>query len=215
MQRAGTLAILAILVCALAPSALAQGPNTTVSAVPRDVRAQMRGVTWQPGCPVGFKKLRLITTTHHTPGGGTAQGQLIVHADAAPAMKRILARLWKATYPIEKMVLIDAYGGDDWESIEDNNTSAFNCRKATGSSNWSNHAYGFAVDINPIQNPYVSNGKVFHDASWKYIDRSRKRSPMMILAGDPVQRAFAAEGWGWGGAWSGTKDYQHFSVNGR
>lgn len=208
------IALVALLVCA--PTALAQGPNTTITPIPADVRAEMRGVTWKPGCPVGFKDLRLITTTHWTPDGGTAEGRLVVHREAAPAMKRILDRLWKAQYPIEKMVLIDAYDGDDWESIEDNNTSAFNCRKATGSSNWSNHAYGYAVDINPIQNPYVtSSGKVFHDASWKYVDRSRRKSPMMVIAGDAAHRAFTAEGWGWGGAWSGTKDYQHFSVNGR
>jgi D-alanyl-D-alanine carboxypeptidase len=113
------------------------------------------------------------------------------------------------------MRLIDAYDGDDWESIEDNNTSAFNCRRATGSGNWSNHAYGRAIDINPIQNPYVSGGQVYHDASWRFIKRSKRLSPMVIMPGDAVVRAFAAEGWGWGGTWSDPKDYQHFSANGR
>jgi len=197
------------------PGALAQGPGTTIAPIPKDVRARMIGVSWKPGCPVGFKNLRLITTTHRTPGGGTATGRLIVHRDAARPIKRVLQRLWDAKYPIARMQLIDVYDGDDWESIEANNTSAFNCRRATGSGSWSNHAYGRAIDINPIQNPYVSGGKVYHDASWRFIKRSKRRSPMVIMPGDAVVTAFAREGWGWGGAWSNPKDYQHFSANGR
>ena len=113
-------------------------------------------------------------------------------------------------------MLFRSYGGDDFASIEADNTSAFNCRAATGSSNWSNHAYGYAIDLNPLENPYIENGRVFHRASEKYIDRSKRRSPMQLLNGDPVVRVFYAAGWGWGGDWSGSvKDTQHFSVNGR
>ena len=208
--------LIALALALLAPAAaLAQGPGTQVTPIPKDVRAEMIGVSWKPGCPVALKDLRLITTTHLTPDGGTAEGQLVVHRDAAPAVKRVLQRLWDAGYPIARMRLIDAYDGDDWESIEDNNTSAFNCRRATGSGNWSNHAYGRAIDINPIQNPYVSGGQVYHDASWRFIKRSKRLSPMVIMPGDAVVRAFADEGWGWGGTWSDPKDYQHFSANGR
>jgi len=199
----------------VAPAALGQGPATRITPIPADVRAEMRGVSWKPGCPVGFKDLRLITTTHRTPSGGTATGRLIVNRDVAVPVRRVLQRLWNANYPIARMELIDAYAGDDWDSIEDNNTSAFNCRRATGSGNWSNHAYGRAIDINPIQNPYVLSGKVYHDASWRFIKRSKRLSPMVIMPGDAVVRAFAREGWGWGGDWSNPKDYQHFSANGR
>ena len=108
---------------------------------------------------------------------------------------------------------IQAYGGDDFRSIEADNTSAFNCRAATGSSRWSNHAYGLAIDINPIENPYVSGGTTSHPASEPYLDRSRVR-PGMAVEGGALVRAFDARGWGWGGRWSGTKDYQHFSPNG-
>ena len=207
--------IAAVALAVVASAAGADSFNAKVTPLPKNVRATMTGVTWQPDCPVGFKDLRLITSVYHDPKGATKTGKLVVHRDAAAALVRVLKRIWRADFPIARMQLIDAYGGDDWKSIEANNTSAFNCRKATGSKNWSNHAYGRAIDINPIQNPYVSGGKVFHKASWRYIDRSQRKSPLEILAGDAVTRAFAAEGWSWGGSWSGTKDYQHFSVDGR
>jgi len=96
-----------------------------------------------------------------------------------------------------------------------NNTSAFNCRAVTGGSAWSQHSYGWAIDINPVQNPYVtSSGTVLPPAGAQYVDRSQKAKGM-IRAGDVVVKAFAAIGWGWGGYWSSTKDYQHFSATGR
>jgi hypothetical protein len=83
----------------------------------------------------------------------------------------------------------------------------------TGGGGWSEHAYGRAIDINPIENPYVSGGTTSHRASIPYLDRSRVR-PGMAVEGGALVRAFDAVGWGWGGRWSGTKDYQHFSMNG-
>ena len=109
---------------------------------------------------------------------------------------------------------IEAYGGSDFASIEADNTSSFNCRNATGSSHWSEHAYGQAIDLNPLENPYVSGGTTSHPGSRRYLDRSR-RLKGMVHAGDTVVRAFASVGWGWGGSWVGTKDYQHFSASGR
>jgi hypothetical protein len=218
MLRRALIAAVAVVAAALllaVPTAGAQSFSATVSPISKELRAEMRGVSWRPGCPVGFAGLRLIEMTHRTPDGGTATGRMIVHRDVAQEVVRIFRTLYRLRYPIERMELIDVHGGDDWESIEANNTSAFNCRKATGSGSWSNHAYGYAIDINPIQNPYVLSGKVYHDASWPFIDRSKRRDPMMILAGDRVVRAFEREGWGWGGYWSNPKDYQHFSVNGR
>ena len=216
MQCIALLCLVLVVAALIAPVAQADSFSAKVTAIPREMRTTMTGVSWHKGCPVGFGSLRLITSTHHLPAGGTATGQLIVHRDVAPAIKRILKRLWNANYPIARMDPVDKYGGDDWQSIEANNTSAFNCRAATGSSNWSNHAYGYAIDINPIENPWIENGKVFHKASWQYIDRTKRKSPLQILPGDKVVKAFAAEGWGWGGAWSGsTLDPQHFSINGR
>jgi hypothetical protein len=113
------------------------------------------------------------------------------------------------------MRLVDRYGGSDYASIQDDNTSAFNCRNATGSSSWSEHAFGLAVDLNPCENPYVSaDGHEAHKACRSYVDRNL-HVPGLIHTGGKVVQAFASVGWGWGGTWQGAVDYQHFSANGR
>jgi hypothetical protein len=112
------------------------------------------------------------------------------------------------------MRLVDAYGADDFRSIEADNTSAFNCRFVDGTSRWSEHAYGRAIDVNPLENPYVSGGRTSHRRSVPYLDRTRRR-PGMAVEGGPLVRAFDAIGWGWGGRWSSPVDYQHFSASGR
>jgi hypothetical protein len=103
----------------------------------------------------------------------------------------------------------------DYASIEVDNTSSFNCRNATGSSGWSEHAYGLAIDIDPIENPYVyANGTTSHAAARPFLDRHDVR-PGMAEPGGTLVRAFAAVGWGWGGRSPLPTDFQHFSVNGR
>jgi hypothetical protein len=123
-------------------------------------------------------------------------------------------RLYTARFPIHRMVTVDAYGGSDFRSIEADNTSAFNCRYVEGTSRWSEHAYGRAIDVNPIENPYVSGGRTSHRASVPYLRRSPCRRGM-ACSGNVLVRAFASIAWGWGGYWSGAKDYQHFSASGR
>jgi hypothetical protein len=186
----------------------------TVSPIGPELRKVMSGVSWRSGCPVGLRDLRLVRVRHHGFDGSVRTGRLVVHEDVAREVVRIFRKLYRAGYPIRRMQLIDRYGASDFESIEADNTSAFNCRYVDGTTRWSEHAYGRAIDINPIENPYVSSGgQVSHDASRRYVDRT-KRLKGMIHAGDAVVDAFAAEGWGWGGYWSGARDYQHFSASG-
>jgi D-alanyl-D-alanine carboxypeptidase len=171
--------------------------------------------SWRSGCPVPMSGLRLIEMTYWGFDKRPHQGQLIVNAKVAKDIVKAFKRVYAARYPIRRMELVDKYKGSDFESIEADNTSAFNCRKATGSSSWSQHAYGLAVDINPCENPYVEpDGGVSHKQCVKFRDRDR-RNPAVIHRGDKVYRAFAAIGWGWGGLWSGARDYQHFSSTGR
>lgn len=185
----------------------------TVRAIPQSLRDRM--VSWRAGCPVGLDDLRLLELTHWGFDGKAKRGRLIVNEDVARDVVSVFRTLFEAGYPIRRMRLVDAYDGDDYRSIEADNTSAFNCRNATGSGNWSNHAYGYAIDLNPLENPYVSNGRTSHRRSERYLDRS-KRLKGMVREGDVVTRAFDAIGWGWGGRWSGSvQDYQHFSLNGR
>ena len=123
-------------------------------------------------------------------------------------------RLFDARVPISRIVPVDLYGGSDFTSIEADNTSAFNCRHVAGSSHWSQHAYGLAIDVNPIENPYVySSGTSSHRASGPFLDRSFHQAGM-AYEGGPLVAAFDGVDWGWGGHWSGEKDYQHFSASG-
>jgi D-alanyl-D-alanine carboxypeptidase len=176
-------------------------------------RATVR-YSWRPGCPVGLDDLRLIRMTYWGMDHKPHQGELVVNARVATKIASVFHRLYDDRYPIRRMELVDKYKGSDFDSIEADNTSAFNCRSATGSSNWSQHAYGFAVDLNTCENPYVhANGHIEHPRCVKYGNRKRK-NPGVVHAGDKTVRAFRSIGWGWGGSWGGPWDYQHFSANG-
>lgn len=196
------------------PRAAPQAPAFRGSAQPIDATARSRMTSsWRPGCPVPIEDLRLLTLDHWGFDGGVHRGELVVHRDHSEAVLRVMRRLFEARFPIERMQLIDVYGGDDERSMAANNTSAFNCRAVSGRPGvWSQHSYGWAVDVNPVQNPYVSGGRVSPPAGAAFADRS-VRHPGMVHGG--VVQAFASVGWGWGGNWTSPKDYQHFSATGR
>ena len=171
--------------------------------------------SWREGCPVPLDQLRLVKVVHWGFDGAEHGGELVVHASSAGGMARTFDQLLADRFPIQQVRLVDEYGADDDRSMAANNTSAFNCRRVAGSTSWSEHAYGRAIDVNPVQNPYVTkSGSVSPPAGSAYTDRSNKR-PGMITAGDATVAAFARIGWRWGGYWSSAKDYQHFSSTGR
>jgi hypothetical protein len=186
----------------------------TISRIDGALAETMTGVSWRPGCPVHLRDLRVLRLSHWRFDGKARVGRLIVHADVAREMVGVFRALYRARFPIRRLVPVDAYGASDFRSIEADNTSAFNCRYVEGTTRWSEHAYGRAIDVNPIENPYVSGGRTSHPASVPYLDRSRRRPGMAYEAGALV-RAFDAIGWGWGGRWASVKDYQHFSASGR
>ena len=178
------------------------------------VRSRVR-YSWRRGCPVGPVELRLLRADHWGFDGRVHRGELIVHRVHARRILGVLKKLFQARYRIQRLRLVDAYRADDDRSMAANNTSGFNCRRVSGSTSWSEHAFGRAIDLNPLRNPYVTRGgRVSPPAGRPYADRSR-RAAGMIHAGDAVVRAFAAAGWRWGGSWSGSRDYQHFSSTGR
>jgi D-alanyl-D-alanine carboxypeptidase len=170
--------------------------------------------SWRPGCPVPLADLRLVRADHWGFDGRVHRGELVVHQQAAADVLWVLARLYRERFPIQRMRLVDAYRGSDDRSMAANNTSGFNCRRVAGSASWSEHAYGRAIDLNPLRNPYVAGGHVSPPAGRPYADRS-PHAPGMVHAGDAVVRSFAAVGWRWGGSWRSAKDYQHFSSTGR
>jgi Ca2+-binding RTX toxin-like protein len=190
--------------------------NTTSRPLGPELRRRMTGRSWHRGCPVGLGKLRLLRLPHWTMADHDVHaGRVIVHRDADRSVMSAMRSLLRHHFPIRRMEPIDRYGGDDHRSMNADNTSAFNCRFVAGTNRWSQHAFGRAIDLNPIENPYVTaSGFVSPAAGRRYANRSRNAAGM-VHKGDATVRAFARVGWGWGGAWAGTRDYQHFSANGR
>lgn len=170
--------------------------------------------TWRRGCPVGPVDLRLLRLSYWGFDGRAHLGRLVVHRRVTGDLVTVFRRLYEERFPIRRMVPVSTYRGSDDASMAANNTSAFNCRFVSGSRRWSMHAYGLAIDVNPVENPYVSGSRVRPPAGRRYVDRSRRR-PGMAVAGGVLVDAFASVGWKWGGNWAGTPDYQHFSTTGR
>jgi hypothetical protein len=177
------------------------------------VTAASLGRSWHPGCPVSPAGLRLVTASVWGFDGRPYRGRLIVNRDAVPAVSRVMRRLFALHYPIRRMRPVSAYGADDHRSMAADNTSAFNCRFVSGTTRWSQHAYGRAIDLNPLENPYVDGDHVSPPRGRRFADRSL-HAKGLVHDGGNVVRAFAAVGWGWGGHWGGARDYQHFSATG-
>jgi poly-gamma-glutamate synthesis protein (capsule biosynthesis protein) len=170
----------------------------------------------RPGCPAALRDLRYLRMTYLGFDGAPHRGEMVVHEKYAAAVTDVFRRLYDARWPIRRMRLVDTYGGDDEQSMAANNTSGYNCRKVAGSDVLSAHAFGTAIDINPLQNPYLTQGSVHPPSAARFAQIYRAadaRVPRgVIREGDVVVRAFARIGWEWGGHWSGPKDYQHFTA---
>jgi hypothetical protein len=199
-------------------AALAAG--TSIQPLPAPVKTELSGRYWHAGCPVQLSQLRLLTVTHWGFDGAAHTGQLVVNRDAAAPLARAFQKLYELHFPIRHLQLDDAYGPAGSQPADGDISGSFECRQAvpspctggSGTGHWSNHAYGLAVDLNPVENPYVGCGATRERSSRPYLDRTRIRPGMVTPA---VVKAFASIGWGWGGSWSGsTKDYMHFSFNG-
>lgn len=186
-----------------------------VSPAPADVVARS---TWREGCPVAATDLAWVRVAFVGFDGARHTGELLLADDVADDLVAVFEDLWEARFPIEEMRVTTAAELDAAPTGDGNNTESFVCRATTGGSEFSQHAYGTAVDVNPFQNPYLRerDGErvVIPELATSYLDREDVR-PGMVLPGDAVTSAFAAIGWEWGGAWRTLKDYQHFSRNGR
>jgi hypothetical protein len=167
--------------------------------------------SYRAGCPVGPAQLRLVRVSHWDFAGRPQVGSLVVARRVAPDVLAVFRTLWTARFPIRRLVPVSAYRGSDDASMAADNTSAFNCRFVGGTSRWSQHAYGEAIDVNPVENPYVQGSRVSPPAGRAYLDRGRYRPGMAVPAGVLV-RAFSSVGWRWGASFG---DYQHFSTTGR
>ena len=201
-------ALVALLAVAAAPASSA--PPSFSASIDR-VRWDDLRHSYRPGCPVAPAALRTIDVTYWDFGGRPRSGRLVVARSVAADVVAVFRRLWAERFPLRRLQPVSAYRGDDDASMAADNTSGFNCRFVDRTSRWSMHAYGTAIDVNPVENPYVQGSRVSPPAGRAFVDRSRIRRGMATPNGVLV-RAFAAVGWKWGASFG---DYQHFSTTGR
>ena len=193
--------------------------DSSIRPLSESLKSNLAHGQWHAGCPVALSQLRLVTVPYVDFDGLTREGQVIVNRDVAGSVSTVFRKLYELKFPIRHMRLSEMYGPRRAIPEDEDVTGSFWCRDSvpspcvggTASGHWSNHAYGHAIDINPIENPYIGCGKVYDPRMAPYVDRSKRKKGMVTPA---VVRAFRSIGWGWGGDWSGTKDYMHFSTNG-
>jgi len=195
--------------------------HASVKPLPPPVRAQISGRSWHPGCPVPLSRLRVLTVSYWGFDARTHTGQMVVNAAVAYPLVKVFRRLYAIRFPIHHMSLRDMYGPPSTPRPRDGDfTGSFSCRQAvpspcsggTGTGSWSMHAYGEAIDLNPVENPYVGCGMTRDPTALRFVKRTPHRKGMVTPA---VLAAFESIGWGWGGSWTGsTKDYMHFSSSG-
>ena len=197
------------------PSELIEADRETyfpIMEIPDMVFARMEGVSFPEDCPVTRDELRYMKILYWGTDGTSHQGEMVVNEAIAEDVQTIFYNLYKACYPIESIRLVDDFGGNDEVSMANNNTSCFNGRKMTGDEDlWSKHAYGMAIDLNPLYNPYVAeDGEVILPLDGSaYVDRT-KTFVMKLSEQDYGYQQFISRGFTWGGSWDTVKDYQHF-----
>jgi hypothetical protein len=191
-------------------TALAGFAGTVSPVTAADVPA-----TWRPGCPIGPDQLSLLHLSYWGFDDQPHTGTMVVNRAVSADVLKIFSALYRDRFPILQIKPADVYRGSDPASMAADNTSGFNCRYAVvaGPPQWSAHAYGEAIDVNPVENPYILSGTVMPPAGAPYVNRASYRPGMAVPSGQLVQ-AFASAGWQWGGRWSDTPDYQHFSKTG-
>jgi hypothetical protein len=200
-----------VLVPGSARAAKAPGFHSTVTTV----TAASLDRSYHPGCPVGPADLRALHVSYWGFDGHVRQGIVVVNRSVVATVRSVFAMLYAKRFPIRRMTPVSAYGGSDDRSLAADNTAAFNCRYAvtTGPKQWSVHAFGEAIDVDPLENPYLLGSRVYPPAGRRFLDRSNVR-PGMAVPGGTLLAAFATVGWQWGGRWTGSPDYQHFSATG-
>ncbi len=187
----------------------------SIKEIPSAIVKQMqhKGV-WKPDCPISIERLKLIEISHISFEGNIQSGEIIVLDKLAQSVLRIFEELMIIKFPIHSAYLIDKYEGDDEKSMAANNSSSFNFRMIAGSTKFSMHAYGLAIDINPVQNPYIeikddAYVQVHPKSGVDFLNRSNIR-PGMVESIVPIFKKYGFSEWG--GNWNKPIDYHHFQV---
>lgn len=177
--------------------------------LPEHIIKFISGVTFREYTPFTHCFLTYLTVTHVDFNGESRIGHMIVADEIGDEVLEIFKEIYESGFPIYSIRLIDYFYADDYLSLAANNSSAFNFRYIAGTNIISRHGFGMAIDINPIQNPYIRGDTILPAAGAEYLERSNIR-PGMIIPGDAVYTAFISRGWTWGGNWTLPIDYHHF-----
>ena len=169
----------------------------------------MIGKSMPDDATISFNDLRYLKLPYYDFDGVIQQGEMVCNKAIAHDLLEIFMTLFEAEYPICSIRLIDDFNADDETSMRANNTSCFCYRTIAGSKTLSRHALGMAVDVNPLQNPYVDGGIIQPATATEYADRSND-FPHKIDENDFCKKTFVSYGFQWGGRWRSVKDYQHF-----
>jgi hypothetical protein len=200
-------------------------PALSAASIPVDIakcdRMKADHVLSQ-NAPVACAQLRIVRFSYvDFEGRIHRDGEIMVMAAVADHVQAIFDRLYQRRFPIAKARLMDDYRGDDAAAMRDNNTSAFNHRAIAGGGPPSLHAYGLAIDLNPVQNPYIQfneQGQASYSpaSGASYANRLNTRPHKSARSGmaEEVVELFATNGFlVWGGYWDSPIDYQHFQVS--
>lgn len=137
--------------------------------------------------------------------GAIQNGFLVAHRELETEIRAIFAEILAAAFPVAQMIPVSELGWNDDVSMAQNNCSAFNYRRKVGKPALSFHATGRAIDINPVQNPYIKGDLVLPPDA-----RYQPEKPGTLLENGAVVRAFESRGWVWGGRWQKIRDFHHF-----
>ncbi len=186
----------------------------TYEELPDEIIERITGVSWQENDDIALEDLRYIKLKHYDFDGNIQDGEMICHHLIAAYVTEIFYELYKAEYPIAQVALVEEYDGDDEASMAANNSSSFNYRTIAGTDTLSLHAYGMAVDINPLYNPYITTSSdgtlnIQPVSADIYVDRDQDFDGK-IDTSDLCYQLFTSYGFTWGGSWESSKDYQHF-----
>lgn len=181
--------------------------------ITEDLFQRINGRSYKGEESISISCLRYLRILHWGFDGCIHIGELIINKRIAKETLLVFRELFEKKYPIQKVLLVDYYNGVDEASMEDNNSSGFNDRLIQGTGRHSHHSLGYAIDINPLYNPYVKmlDGKLYCGPANGacYMDR-QKEFPYKIHHKDLCYQIFKKYGFSWGGDWEHAKDYQHF-----
>ncbi len=218
MKGIATLALVALVSVTAATTHAATHQTGIARLTPAQRQAVKQAGEWHHGCPVWMSQLRVVSYRYYGFDKRTHIGQIVVNESVAQPLARVFGKLYRMRFPIRDGAFASTYGphpdrsDDVTASFECRDAAASPCSKSSTTHNWSMHAYGEAVDLDPRENPYVGCGMTRDKTARSYRNRTWHRPGMVTPA---VLHAFESIGWGWGGSWVGsTKDYMHFSING-